>query len=92
MALYLDEIDPEDRTTARWLALKNFLRFLSLPQVDVGTDPFTRANDQANQVATTLTFGRDHPVSSALQSVDRQQFALASESIDAMPLACVASS
>ena len=92
MALYLDEIDPEDRTTARWLALKNFLRFLSLPQVDVGTDLFTRANDQANQVATTLTFGRDHPVSSALQSVDRQQFALASESIDAMPLACVASS
>ena len=91
MALYLDEIDPEDRTAARWLALKKFLRFLSLPQVDVGTDPFTRANDQANQVATTLTFGRDHPVSSALQSVDRQQCALASESIDAMPLACVAS-
>ena len=90
MALYLDELDPEDRTAARRLALKNLLRFLSLPQVAVGTDLFNRALDQASQLATILTFGRDNPVSSVLQSVDRQRFALASESIFETPVRCVA--
>ena len=89
MTLYLDEIDTEDRTAARRLALKSFLRFLSLPQVAVGTDLYDRAVDQASQVATILTLDGGHPVSSALQSVDRQQLVLASESIDEAPLACV---
>ena len=89
IALYVDEIDPEDRTAARRLALKNLLRYLSLPQVAVGTDLFNRAIVQASQLVKILTFGRNHPVSSALQSVDRQQFSLASESIAETPVMCL---
>lgn len=86
MALNLNELNSESRSVARRLALKQFLRFLSVPQVDSASELFLRANDEAKSLATFL-FGNNSDVQITIDSSDKQEFARVADSIEAS-LAC----
>ena len=86
MALNLNELNSESRSVARRLALKQFLRFLSVPQVDSASELFLRANAEAKSLATFL-FGNNSDVRITIDSSDKQEFARVADSIEAS-LAC----
>ena len=81
LALYVDDLEPMERRAARELALKHFLRYLSLPEVRSGTALFDRANAQATEVATFL-FDRAHETITALQSNEKRLLRIASDSLE----------